>query len=527
MKFSHLHVHTQYSLLDGAAGIPALFKKAVKDNMPAIAITDHGNMFGVFKFVAEAQKHNTPDNPNRIKPIVGCEFYLVQDRFKKTFTKEDKDVRCHQLFLAKNAEGYANLVKLCSAGFTDGLYGKYPRIDKELVLKYHKGLIASTCCLGASVPRAILKKGETEAEKEFKWWLDLFGEDYYVELQRHDIPDQNIVNAILLKFAAKYKVKVIASNDSHYVDQSDYNAHDILLCINTGSKQSDEKIKDVDDDVQVKGRQRFAFFNDQFYFKNTEEMAQTFADIPHALDNTNEIVDKVEVLKLKRDILLPHFKIPDGFKDQDDYLKHITYQGAKKRYGELLDEEIQKRIDFELFTIRTMGFAGYFLIVADFINHGKDIGVFIGPGRGSAAGSVVAYCTGITNIDPIKYNLLFERFLNPDRKSMPDIDTDFDDEGRQKVIDYVVEKYGKNQVAQIITYGGMAAKSSIRDVARVLDLPLNEADRLAKLVPERPGIELGRVLRAPLEGEGSLKQKENLNSDEIELIKQLRKIAEG
>ena len=255
MRFSHLHVHTQYSLLDGAAGIPALFKKAVKDNMPAIAITDHGNMFGAFKFVAEAQKHNA-ENPNTIKPIVGCEFYLVEDRFKKEFTKDNRDVRNHQLFLAKNAEGYANLVKLCSAGFTDGLYGKYPRIDKELVLKYHKGLIASTCCLGASVPRIILKKGEAEAEKEFKWWLDLFGEDYYVELQRHDIPEQNKVNEVLLKFAAKYKVKIIASNDSHYVDQTDYNAHDILLCINTGSKQADEKIKDIDDDVQVKTKQQ-------------------------------------------------------------------------------------------------------------------------------------------------------------------------------------------------------------------------------------------------------------------------------
>jgi DNA polymerase III subunit alpha len=518
MKFSHLHVHTQYSLLDGAAGIPALYKKAVKDNMPAIAITDHGNMFGVFKFVAEAQKYNTPENPNTIKPIVGCEFYVVEDRFKKTFTKEDRDVRCHQLFLAKNAEGYANLVKLCSAGYTDGLYGKYPRIDKELVLKYHKGLIASTCCLGASVPRMILKNGEAEAEKEFKWWLDLFGEDYYVELQRHDIPEQNIVNAVLLNFAAKYKVKVIASNDSHYVDQKDWNAHDILLCINTGSKQADEKIKDIDDDVQVKTKQRFAFYNDQFFFKTTEEMAQTFADIPDALDNTNEIVDKVEVLKLKRDILLPHFKIPEGFKDQDEYLKHITYLGAKKRYGDVLDEEIQKRIDFELFTVRTMGFAGYFLIVADFINHGKDIGVFIGPGRGSAAGSVVAYCTGITNIDPIKYNLLFERFLNPDRKSMPDIDTDFDDEGRQKVIDYVVEKYGKNQVAQIVTYGTMAAKSSIKDVARVLDLPLPESNALAKLVPERPGVELNKLINSSLDG---------FFSEDVENIKKLRKIYDG
>src|SRR5436190_1837790 len=260
-QYTHLHVHTQFSLLDGAADISQLYKKAVADKMRGIAITDHGNMFGVFKFVAEAGKHNTAENPTLIKPIVGCEFYLVEDRHRKQFTRDEKDARYHQLFLAKNSEGYKNLVKLCSLGYIEGLYGKYPRIDKELVLQYHKGLIATTCCLGASVPRTILKKGEAEGEKEFKWWLDLFGEDYYIELQRHDIPEQNIVNVVLLKLAAKYKVKVIASNDSHYVDQTDYNAHDILLCINTGSKQADEKIKNVDDDVQVKGRQRFAFYN--------------------------------------------------------------------------------------------------------------------------------------------------------------------------------------------------------------------------------------------------------------------------
>ncbi|HNP99811.1 MAG TPA: PHP domain-containing protein, partial [Bacteroidia bacterium] len=274
-QFSHLHVHTQFSLLDGAAGISDLYKKAVKDNMPAIAITDHGNMFGVFKFVAEASKHNTKDNPNTIKPIVGCEFYLVENRHKKQFTKEDKDQRFHQLFLAKNSEGYKNLVKLCSLGYMEGLYGKYPRIDKELVLKYHKGLIATTCCLGASVPRTILRKGEVEGEKEFKWWLDLFGEDYYIELQRHDIPEQNQVNEILLKWAIKYNVKVIASNDSHYVNQEDYNAHDILLCINTGEKQSTPILKDFDDDVSMKGK-RFAFYNDQFYFKKTDEMSNLF-----------------------------------------------------------------------------------------------------------------------------------------------------------------------------------------------------------------------------------------------------------
>ena len=522
--FSHLHVHTQFSLLDGAANISDLYKKAVADKMPAIAITDHGNMFGAFKFVAEASKVNKDGNV--IKPIVGCEVYVVDDRHKRAFTKDDKDKRFHQLLLAKNSEGYHNLVKICSLGYIDGLYGKYPRVDKELILKYHKGLIATTCCLGASVPQMILRKSEAEAEVEFKWWLDLFGDDYYVELQRHDIPEQNKVNAILLKFAAKYNVHVIASNDSHYVDQENYNAHDILLCINTGEKQSTPSMKEFsDDDAFTKGK-RFAFYNDQFYFKTTEEMGALFSDIPEAIDNTNRIVDKIEPLKLKQDILLPHFKIPDGFYSQDEYLKHITFLGAKDRYKEL-SPEVEERINFELFTIQTMGFAGYFLIVADFIKAGRDLGVFIGPGRGSAAGSAVAYCIGITNIDPIKYNLLFERFLNPDRKSMPDIDTDFDDVGRQKVIDYVVEKYGKNQVAQIITYGTMAAKMSIKDVARVMDLPLQESNALAKLVPDRPGIELNRLIHAPIDGEKSLKTKEGLSSEDLEEVKKLRAIYNG
>ncbi len=536
-KFSHLHVHTQFSLLDGAAAIPALFKKAAADGQPAMAITDHGNMFGAFKFVAEAGKHKNEDGSPKVKPIVGCEFYVVEDRFKKTFTREDKDKRFHQLMLAKNAQGYKNLSKLCSLGYIDGFYSKYPRIDKELVVKYHEGLIATTCCLGASVPQAIMRadvNGDlSKAEAEFKWWLDLFGEDYYIELQRHGLPEQEQVNKVLVDWARKYNVPIIASNDSHYVDQDDANAHDILLCVNTGEKQSTPKAMDGDDEASQKGK-RFAFPNDEFFFKTQAQMAATFHDLPEALDNTGMIVDKVEALKLKKDILLPHFPIPTGFADQDEYLRHLTYQGAIRRYLvdettsiDSLDPKIKERLDFELFTIKTMGFSGYFLITQDFINKGREMGVLIGPGRGSAAGSAVAYCIGITNIDPIKYDLLFERFLNPDRKSMPDIDTDFDDEGRQRVIDYVVEKYGQNQVAQIVTYGGMAAKSSIRDVSRVLDLPLSEADRLAKLVPERPGIELGRVLRAPFDGEGSLKQKENLNSDEIANVKQLREILDS
>ena len=507
MQFTHLHVHTQFSLLDGAADISKLMHKAKADGMKAIAMTDHGNMFGAFKFVAEAQK-------NGIKPIVGCEFYMVADRHKKQFTKENKDQRFHQLLLAKDHEGYKNLSKLCSLGFIEGLYSKWPRIDKELLLKYHKGLIATTCCLGAEVPRTILSKGEEEGEKIFKWYLDIFGEDYYIELQRHGIDDQEKVNIVLLKFAKKYNVKIICSNDSHYVDQEDANAHDILLCVNTGDLQETPK---ATDEEGGKGY-RFGFPNDEFFFKTTSQMEKLFHDLPQSLDNTNEIVDKVLEFSLKRDILVPNFPIPPGYLDGDDYLRHLTFKGAAERYSNL-SAEIEERLNFELHVIKTMGFPGYFLIVADFIREGRDMGVIIGPGRGSAAGSAVAYCIGITNIDPIKYGLLFERFLNPERKSMPDIDTDFDDVGRQKVLDYVVEKYGRNQVAQIINYGTMAAKSAIKDVARVLNLPLADSTSLTKLVPDKAGTNLVFLMTSPIE-----KVAEEINADDLVKVKQLRKI---
>ena len=529
MNFSHLHVHTQFSLLDGAASIKNLYQKAIAEKMPALAISDHGNMFGAFEFVKEAYKHRNEDKTLKVKPIVGCEFYITTDRTRKTFSKDEKDPRHHQILLAKNELGYKNLVKLTSLGYIEGMYSKYPRIDKQLIHKYHEGLIATTCCLGALVPQTILKKGEAEGENEFKWWLNIFQDDYYIELQRHGIADQEKVNKVLIKFAKKYNVKIIASNDSHYVDQKDFNAHDILLCINTGEKQATPKWSEAaDDDVLIKNK-RFAFPNDQFYLKTAAEMTSVFDDIPEAIDNTNEIVAKVELLDLKRDILLPHFVVPSSFKSQDEYLESLTWSGAKERY-KIFTPEVEERINFELGVIREMGFAGYFLIVSDFIVAGKEMGVFVGPGRGSAAGSVVAYCIGITNIDPIKYNLLFERFLNPERKSMPDIDTDFDDEGRQKVIDYVVQKYGRNQVAQIITYGTMAAKSSIADVARVMDLPLAESRALSKLVPEKPGINLKRLLHAPYttkeakNGVKSLEEKEQLQPDDIENVKKLREI---
>src|SRR6187431_1106779 len=323
MKFSHLHVHTQFSLLDGAASIKNLYKKAIADQMPALAISDHGNMFGAFEFVKEAYKHVNEDKSLKVKPIVGCEFYITVDRTRKNFSKDEKDPRHHQILLAKNELGYKNLVKLTSLGYIEGMYSKYPRIDKQLIHKYHEGLIATTCCLGALVPQTILKKGEEEGENEFKWWLNIFQQDFYVELQRHGLVEQDKVNKVLLKFAKKYGVKVIASNDSHYVDEKDFNAHDILLCINTGEKQSTPALREfTDDDVSIKNK-RFAFPNNQFYFKTTAEMGAVFHDLPEAIDNTNEVVSKTEMLDLTRDILLPHFVVPANFKSQDEFLENL------------------------------------------------------------------------------------------------------------------------------------------------------------------------------------------------------------
>ncbi|RYU75638.1 DNA polymerase III subunit alpha [Hymenobacter persicinus] len=535
--FSHLHSHTQYSLLDGQASISALMKKAQADGMPAVALTDHGNMFGAFNFVAEANKYN-------VKPIVGCEFYMVEDRHKKTFSREkgERDKRYHQLLLAKDQAGYHNLSKLCSMSFIEGVYSKFPRIDKELLLKYHEGLIATSCCIGAEIPQAILFQGEAQAEELLKWWLDVFEDDYYIEIQRHGLMNfdgtgksQEDVNQVLLGLAKKYNVKVICTNDSHYVEQTDFAPHDILLCVNTGEEHSipvgdfqtqyfrlisqDNKVhydhldnlrhlsgqdahirrqlQRIDEEAQSpRPRARFGFANDQFYFKNQAEMNALFADVPESVDNTNEIVDKITPPKLQRDILLPNFPLPPEHPTADAFLRHLTFkgafEGAKARYSERTPE-IEERLDYELRVIETMGFAGYFLITQDFINHGRNKGVAIGPGRGSAAGSAVAYCIGITNIDPIKYSLLFERFLNPERVSMPDIDIDFDDVNRQRVIDYVVDKYGKTQVAQIITFGTMAAKSSIKDVSRAMELPLPIANDLVKMVPDQVGTTLEKA----------------------------------
>ncbi len=461
-EFSHLHVHTKYSLLDGASQVSNLMKKVKENGMKSVAITDHGNMLGVPEFVAEADKMG-------IIPIVGCEFYMApRSRFDKSKSDSDDEKNYyHQLLLAKSPTGYKNLSKLCSLGFIEGYYYK-PRIDKELLKQYKEGLIATTSCLASEISRTIISRGEDEAEKVFKEYLDIFGEDYYIELQRHGIKEQNICNEVLVKWSKKYNVKIIATNDVHYVDVQDAEAQDILLCIQTG--------KDFDDP------RRMRFDNDQFFLKTNDEMGKIFADMPEALDNTAEIVSKIEPIKLKRDVLLPIYTLPDGFTDADEYLRYLTVNGAKRLYKEFT-EEVQTRIEFELGVIKKMGFAGYFLIVQDFIAAARKLGVWVGPGRGSAASSIIAYCTGITNIDPIGYNLLFERFLNPERISMPDIDIDFDDKGRDKVISYVVEKYGKDRVGQIVTIGTMAAKSAIKDVARTLKVPLADATRLTKLIP--------------------------------------------
>jgi DNA polymerase-3 subunit alpha len=463
-----------------------MMQKAARDGQKGVALTDHGNMFGAFKFVNEAKKAG-------VKPILGCEFYMVDDRWKTSFAKSkgERDNRYHQLLLAKNKVGYQNLTKLCSLGFIDGMYGKFPRIDKELILQYHEGLIATSCCIGAEIPQTILRGENEKAEEMVKWWLDLFGEDFYIELQRHRgldnvtirnehnqiIPSgksQEDVNQVLLSFAKKYNIKTICTNDSHYVEEADADPHDVLLCVNTGNLKNDIK-------GDGKG-ERFAFPSSDFYFKSQQEMAQLFHDVPEAVDHTMEIWDKIDTLDLARDVVLPKYPLPGNFHSEMEYLRHLTYTGAEERYGEIT-EKVRERLEFELQVIEESGYPGYFLIVQDFTTSAREMGVWVGPGRGSAAGSAVAYCLGITNVDPIKYDLLFERFLNPERISMPDIDIDFDDVGRQKVIDYVVNKYGFNQVAQIVTYGTMAAKSSIRDVGRVLDLPLDQVNSIAKSIP--------------------------------------------
>ena len=516
--FVHLHVHTQYSILDGAAATSPLIKRAKALGMKALAITDHGNMYGVKNF------HDVATDAG-IKPILGCETYVVRNRFEK-----DKDEKAgdHLILLAKNLTGYHNLCKIVSYSFTEGFYYK-PRIDKKLLEQYHEGLICCSACLGGEVPQAIMRNDMEEAEQVVRWFKSVFGDDYYLELQLHPSGDprkdadvyenQLLVNKALLELSAKCGVKYICSNDVHFILAEDAVAHDHLICLNTG--------RDLDDP----NRMRYTF---QEYLKSPEEMAQLFPDHPEALATTLEIADKVEEYKLTHAPLMPNFPPPPEFhmpfeelreslvkkiEDQEElaridachsveeldawaeeskerseklmtakqfcYLKDLTYKGAHLRYGAELSEEVEKRIRYELSTIEWMGFPGYFLIVWDYIRAAREMGVSVGPGRGSAAGSVVAYCLKITNIDPLKYDLLFERFLNPERISLPDVDVDFDEDGRDDVLHYCVHKYGQKRVAQIVTFGTMAPKLAIRDVARVQKLALSESDRLAKLVPDK------------------------------------------
>jgi DNA polymerase III subunit alpha len=468
-KFTHLHNHTQYSILDGASKINDLFRRSVELDMNAVAMTDHGNMYGVMDFVMNSKKYG-------VKPIIGVETYVARNAFDKKSGLEDRS-GYHLILLAKNFAGYKNLIKLVSRSFTEGFYYT-PRIDKNWLKGNTEGIIASSACLGGEIPKMILTKGVEEAEKSLQFYLDHFGNDFYLEMQNHGIPEQVEVNKALHTMSQKYGVKLLATNDVHFVMKDDYEAHKLLIAINTG--------KDINEDT--------LHYTGNEYLKSYEEMHDRFKEFPEALANSVLISDSIEKFELERKVIMPVFPIPESFQDDDEYLKHISYEGAKERYVEITDE-VKERIDFELEVIKNMGFAGYFLIVSDLIKAARENDVLVGPGRGSAAGSAIAYVVGITNIDPLKYNLLFERFLNPERISMPDIDIDFDDAGREKVFEYVINKYGRDKVAQIVTFGTLGSRSSIRDVARVLGADLSTADRIAKLIPEGTEMTIEKALK--------------------------------
>lgn len=542
--FVHLHVHSQYSLLDGQAAIEKLVDKALADGMPGLAITDHGNMLGIKEFFNYVSKKNGKRKEAGEKPFIpifGCEVYVANEDLH---THTDKhDTGRHLILLAKNMQGYKNLIKIVSKAWTEGFYS-HPRTDKKEIERHKEGLIVCSACLGGEIPRLLMAGNYEEADKRVKWWKNLFGEDYYIELQRHKATRtdanhetyqrQKEVEDQLIRIARENGVKIIVSNDVHFVNESDADAHDRLICLSTGKLLDDPS------------RMRYSM---QEWLKTTEEMNIVFSDLPEALSNTTEILSKIEIYSIDHGPIMPNFEIPAEFgteeeyrsrlsekdlfeeftrdengkvvlTDEDahkkieklggydklyrikfeaDYLRKLAYEGAKRRYGDPLPAEVDERINFELHIMKTMGFPGYFLIVQDFINTGREkLGVSIGPGRGSAAGSAVAYCLGITQIDPIKYDLLFERFLNPDRISLPDIDVDFDDDGRAVVLRYVTEKYGEDKVAHIITYGTMAAKSAIKDVARVVGLSIPESNRLTKLIPRHMPEVNGKELKPTL-----------------------------
>lgn len=555
-KFTHLHVHTHYSILDGMSKIPDLVNKCLREGMNSMAITDHGNMYGIKEFfdycaktngktkdkikeieaelvtltdeaaVAECKGRLEAEKQRIFKPIFGCECYMTRitpsnpNGSRLVHEGKENQSGYHLILLAKNEEGYHNLCKIVSFAWIDGFYGR-PRIDRELLERYHEGLIVSSACLAGEVPKALTANNYEKAKNAALWFKNLFGNDYYLELQRHktDKPggDQTVyaqqaaINHQIIQLASETGIKLIATNDVHFVEEEHCEAHDRLICISTGAKLHDEKRM---------------HYTKQEWLKTPKEMEAIFQDVPEAISNTQEIVDKIETFKLKHGPIMPMFDIPEDFgteasyrekfteddlraefeadaegegrinklggfdrvyriKLESDYLRKLTIDGAVKRYGNPVPEDIMERINFELSVMRNMGFPGYFLIVQDFIAAARQMGISVGPGRGSAAGSVVAYCLKITDIDPLKYDLLFERFLNPDRISLPDIDVDFDDEGRYKILDWITQKYGKEKVAHIITYGGMATKSSIKDVARIYDLPLAESNSLAEMIPDK------------------------------------------
>src|SRR5574343_465495 len=530
--FAHLHNHTQFSILQSTINVSGLVNKAVELGHDAVALTDTGNMMAAFHFEKAVANYNKSIKAEREKalengeeftkkellPIIGCEFNVCKNLEDKTV----KDNGYQVVLLAKNKKGYQNLIKLASLAYTKGMY-YVPRVDKMVIEQYKEDLICLTGNLYGEVPNMILNVGENQAEEALLWWKGVFGDDLYIEIMRHGQENEDRVNATLVKFSEKHGVKLVATNNTYYIEKTDSEAHDVLLCVKDNELVSTPK---------GRGRGfRYGLDNEEYYFKSSDEMKELFLDLPEAIENIGEIINKCEAYGLARDVLLPAFDIPEEYQDpldledggkrgENNYLRHLTYVGAAKRYEEITDE-IRDRLDFELATIEKTGYPGYFLIVQDFCQAARDMGVSVGPGRGSAAGSAVAYCIGITNVDPIKYDLLFERFLNPDRVSMPDIDIDFDDEGRGRVIEWVIEKYGANQVAQIITYGTMAAKSSIRDTARVLDLPLPDADRIAKLIPD---ISLGKLFKM---SDPELADKLKNNQEDIARAKELKNIALG
>jgi DNA polymerase III subunit alpha len=520
-SFAHLRNHSTFTILYSTVDVGDLVKRAVAEKMPAIGLTDTSNLMGAFQFLNEVSKHNEKEKKafangekqtaDTIKALLGCEIYICRDHNDKSI----KDNGSLIPFFAKNKKGYQNLSMLSSLSFTEGFY-YVPRADKDLVTKYKDNLIVTTGGLTGEVPNLLLNVGEQQAEDALLWWKEHFGEDFYIELNRHGLEEEDHLNKFLLQMAEKHKIKYFAANNNHYLDKEDSEAHDFLICIKENAKKHEP--------IGRGYGHRPGFPNSEFYFKSSAEMSELFADLPEAIDTISEIIEKVEDFNLKRDVLLPEFKIPDEFLDPSDvedhgqrgennYLRYLSYEGAKRRYGELTDE-IVSRLDFELATVIRTGYPGYFLIVQDLIAEARKMGVWVGPGRGSAAGSLVAYCIGITNVDPLKYGLLFERFLNPERVSMPDIDIDFDDEGRIKVIEYVTKKYGQNKVAQIITYGTLGTKSAIRDIGRVLDTDLLTVNKLAA---STNNVKLGDFMRLSPE-----KLKETYRPEQIEAGQSLK-----